>query len=233
MKGSRRNNVMRRSSRRNNAMRRSSRRNNAMRRSSRRNNAMRRSSRRNNAMRRSSRRGSRRCWSGGSAPVNDTSMHAASRLSLSQGGDFLSLHKNQHGGAAVSLANSAPLGYTGVLDSSLRGAAGVLPGDAAFAAASGMKDQAGGGKRVNAAHRKILNMLKKLTKKRKQRGGSPWWSVGKKPKQRGGSAYSLTQAQDVSTPGELLSGRAAAAAAAGQNPEWKYVENPAAYNPSM
>jgi hypothetical protein len=185
-----------------------------------------------------SRRGKRRCWSGGSAPINDTSLQAASRLSLSQGGDFLSLHKNQHGGAAVSLANSAPLGYTGVLDSSMRGAAGVLPGDASFAAASGMKDQAGGGgdagtgieedgdegalagggKRINAAHKKILNMLKKLSKKRKQRGGS---------------AYSLTQAQDVSTPGELLSGRAALAAAAGQNPEWKYVENPAAYNPSM
>ena len=239
MKGSRRNNAMRRSSRRNNAMRRSSRRNNAMRRSSRRNNAMRRSSRRNNAMRRSSRRNnamrrsSRRCWSGGSAPINDTSLQAASRLSLSQGGDFLALHKNQHGGAAVSLANSAPLGYTGVLDSSMRGAAGVLPGDAAFSAASGMKDQAGGGKRVNAAHRKILNMLKKLTKKRKQRGGSPHWLVAKRPRQRGGSAYSLTQAQDVSTPGELLSGRAALAAAAGQNPEWKYVENPAAYNPSI
>ena len=219
MKGSRRNNAMRR----NNMMgsRRSSRRNNAMRRV-----VYRRSSRRGMMMggRRSrgksmmSRRGKRRCWSGGSAPINDTSLQAASRLSLSQGGDFLSLHKNQHGGAAVSLANSAPLGYTGVLDSSMRGAAGVLPGDASFAAASGMKDQAGGGKRINAAHKKILNMLKKLSKKRKQRGGS---------------AYSLTQAQDVSTPGELLSGRAALAAAAGQNPEWKYVENPAAYNPSM
>jgi hypothetical protein len=79
-----------------------------------------------------------------------------------------------------------------------------------------MKDQAGGGRRVNAAHRNILRMLKKLTKRRKQRGGA---------------AYSLTHAQDVSTPGELLSGRAAAAAAAGQNPEWRYVENAAAYNP--
>ncbi len=233
MKGSRRNNAMRR----NNVMgSRRSRRNNVMRRM-----VYRRSSRRGMMMggRRSHgkstmrRRGSRRCWSGGSAPVNDTSMHAASRLSLSQGGDFLSHHTNQHGGAAVSLANSAPLGYSGVLDSSMRGAAGVLPGDAAFAAASGMKDQAGGGKRVNAAHRKILKMLKKLTKKRKQRGGSPHWLVAKRPKQRGGAAYSLTQAQDVSTPGELLSGRAALAAAAGQNPEWKYVENPAAYNPSI
>jgi len=189
-------------------------------RSSRRN-AARKSRRSNNRRnRRSSRRNGRRCWSGGFAPIDDTSMQNSSRMNLAQGGDYLSMHKNQHGGAAVCLSNSAPLGYTGVLDSSMRGAAGVLPGDAAFAAASGMKDQAGGGRRVNAAHRNILRMLKKLTKKRK---------AGRK--QRGGAAYSLTHAQDVSTPGELLSGRAAAAAAAGQNPEWRYVENAAAYNP--
>ena len=207
----------RRSSRRGYMMRRD---NMMSRRSSRRGMMMRRDNmmggrRRNNMM---SRRGKRRCWSGGSAPVNDASMLASSRLSLSQGGDYLSLHKGQHGGAAVSLSDSAPVGYTGVLDSSMRGAAGILAGDAAFSAASGMSDQAGGGKRNRAAHKKILNMLKKLTKKRKQRGGA---------------AYSLTNAQDVSTPGELLSGRAAINAAAGQNPEWRYVENAAAYNPRM
>jgi hypothetical protein len=168
----------------------------------------RRRSRRSNMM---TRRGKRRCWSGGSAPVNDASMLASSRLSLSQGGDYLSLHKGQHGGAAVTLSDSAPVGYTGVLDSSMRGAAGILAGDAAFTAASGMSDQAGGGKRNRAAH-------KKMSRRRKQRGGA---------------AYSLTNAQDVSTPGELLSGRAAMNAAAGQNPEWRYVENPAAYNPRM
>ena len=62
------------------------------------------------------------------ASLGDTSMSASSRMSMGQGNDYLRLHQGQHGGAAVSLAAAAPMGYTGMLDDSLRATAriGVL-----------------------------------------------------------------------------------------------------------
>ncbi len=148
---------------------------------------------------RASRRGSRkngcsgrRCWSrrqsGGVAPVDDSTMLGPSALSRAQGQDYLGIHKAQHGGAAVSLAAAAPVGYTGVLDDNLRAFARVTPLDSANAAIQGMSDQSGGGRRRRgrkgpAAFRgaqkamtrrlkkikfRLAKLMKKLTKRRRQ-----------------------------------------------------------------
>ena len=165
------------------------------------------------ASRRMNRRASRRCWSGGApAAVDDTSMNAPSRLSLAQGGDYAAIHAKQHGGMA-------PVGYTGVLDDSLRATARVAVLDESMGAIQGMSDQAGGGRKKGKkakkfTHKNIMAMLKKLNKR--QRGG----------------AYALTQAQDYSAPGMLLSPSAEARALGGMNPEWKLASDPTAFVPN-
>lgn len=170
------------------------------------------------ASRRMNRRASRRCWSGGApASVDDTSMNASSKLSLAQGGDYMAIHAKQHGGMA-------PVGYTGVLDDSLRATARVAVLDESMGAIQGMSDQAGGGRRRKGkkakkgkkfTHKNIMAMLKKLNKR-----------------QRGGSAYALTQAQDYSAPGMLLSPSAEARALGGMNPEWKLASDPTSFVPN-
>ena len=87
------------------------------------------------------------------AGVNDTSMTGPSKLSGGQGMDYMRIHQDQHGGA-VSFASSAPVGYQGLLDPSLRASAHLGPLDAATAAASGMRDQAGG------RRKSLMKMLK-------------------------------------------------------------------------
>lgn len=165
------------------------------------------------------------CWSGGShAGIDDMSMEAASKLSLAQGGDYQTIHSKQHGGMA-------PVGYTGVLDDSLRASARIAVLDQSVGAIQGMSDQSGGGRRKKAkktmkakksknakkiAHKFIMAMLKNLRKK-----------------QRGGSTHALTQAQDYSAPGMLLSPAAEARALAGMNPEWKLATDPSAFAPKM
>jgi hypothetical protein len=67
-----------------------------------------------------------------------------------------------------------------------------------------------------------MAMLKKLNKKR--RAGSK--------RQRGGAAYALTQAQDYSAPGMLLSPSAEARALGGMNPEWKLASDPTSFVPN-
>lgn len=170
------------------------------------------------ASRRVNRRASRRCWSGGApASVDDTSMNASSKLSLAQGGDYAAIHAKQHGGMA-------PVGYTGVLDDSLRATARVAVLDESMGAIQGMSDQAGGGRRRKGkkgkkakkfTHKNIMAMLKKLNKR-----------------QRGGAAYALTQAQDYSAPGMLLSPSAEARALGGMNPEWKLASDPTSFVPN-
>lgn len=138
----------------------------------------RKSSRKN---RRSSRRANRagcgmgRCYSrrnrrqaGGMAPLDDKSMAGAGQLSLAQGTEYAKMHAGQHGGAAVSLVNSAPVGFTGMLDDSLRGAArvGVLDDAVNTATAAG---QSGGRRRGSRRGRKGS---KKSRKSRKGRKGS-------------------------------------------------------------
>ena len=171
---------------------------------------------------------SRRRMRGGAhiapASLGDTSMSASSRMSMGQGTDYLRLHQGQHGGAAVSLAAAAPMGYTGMLDDSLRATARVGVLDQSMDAIQGMQD--GGARRKKARgrmnHKLIMAMLKKLGKR-----------MGKTRRQRGGMPYALTQAQDYSTPGMLLSPSAERAAVGHMNPEWKLATNPGAFAPNM
>ncbi len=162
------------------------------------------------------RRSSRRCWSrrqrGGQAPVNDTSINAAKALSLAQGQDYEQIHANQHGGAAVSLASSAPVGYTGVLDDSLRATARIGGLDASLAEIRGMSDQAGGGRRRKARRGKGRS-------RRGRRG------------MRGG-AQPVVPA-DYGSPGMLLSPGQEARALMGMNPEWKLAADPQSFAPRM
>jgi hypothetical protein len=170
------------------------------------------------------RKGSRRRMRGGAqtvvpASLGDTSMQGPGRMNLGQGSDYLRLHQGQYGGAAVSLASAAPMGHTGVLDSSLRDYARIGPLDQSLDAIRGMQD--GGGKKGRMNHKLIIAMLKKLSKKLSRK------------KQRGGMPYALTQAQDYSTPGMLLSPSAERAALGYMNPEWKLAADPTSFAPKM
>ena len=158
------------------------------------------------------------------ANLGDTSMSASSRMSMGQGTDYLRLHQGQHGGAAVSLAAAAPMGYTGMLDDSLRATARIGVLDQSMDAIQGMQD--GGARRKKGRgrmnHKLIMAMLKKLGKR-----------MGKTRRQRGGMPYALTQAQDYSTPGMLLSPSAERAAVGHMNPEWKLAADPGSFAPKM
>ena len=198
------------------------------------------STRKSKASRKGSRKGSRkssrkssrrssRCWSGGAqnispASVNDNSMAGASRLNLAQGGDYETLHSNQHGGMA-------PVGETGMLDESLRTIARVGVLDQSLSAIQGMSDQSGGRRkkgrkgskksrkvRSSISHKNIMRMLARINKKSR--------------KMRGGMA-SLANAQDYNAPGMLLGPGAEREAVMGMNPEWKLATDPAAFNPTM
>jgi len=167
-------------------------------------------------------RGGTRCWSGGSpASVTDTSMQAASRLSLAQGGDYANIHKGQHGGFI------APVGSTGMLDDSLRAIARVTPLDQSVAAASGMQD--GGARRRKGKKSRKASKSKKSRKAPNHRALMAM--LKKLQKQRGGMPYALTQAQDYSTPGMLLTPSAERAALGGMNPEWRLASDPTSFTP--
>jgi len=158
------------------------------------------------------------------ASLSDSSMAGPGRMNLGQGTDYLRLHMGQHGGAAVSLASAAPMGHTGVLDNSLRDYARVGVLDQSLDAIKGMQD--GGGKRGRRMnHKLIVAMLKKLNKKLTKHAS--------RRKQRGGMPYALTQAQDYSTPGMLLSPSAERAALGHMNPEWKLAADPTSFAPKM
>ncbi len=180
--------------------------------------------------RRASRRASRRCWMGGSpAAVNDNSMAAPSAQSLAQGADYERLHTGQHGGGAFSLAAAAPVGYTGMLDSSLRGAARVDPIDQAVDQIQGMSDQSGGGRRKRKGSRKSLRRRKgrKGSRKSLRRRKSSRKSLRRR-RQRGGAAL---QPADYGAPGMLLGAADEAKALAGMNPEWKLAADPTSFAP--
>jgi hypothetical protein len=184
------------------------------------------------------------------AGVSDNSMLEASKMSLAQGRDYLSHHTAQHGGMA-------PVGYTGVLDDSLRATARVGVLDESMGAIQGMKDQSGGGKRkrmtMKMAMKKMRKMMglkggKMMYGGKKMMGGKMMYG-GKKGmtmkmmkkmmkkrgtrRMRGGFAYALSQAQDYSAPGMLLSPAGEARALAGMNPEWKLATDPSAFAPKM
>ena len=203
----------------------------------------------------------KRCWAGGAqtvfpADVQDDSMLSASKLSSAQGLDYERLHVGQHGGAAVSLANSAPPGYTGMLDDSLRATARVTVLDQSMSGIQGMSDQSGGSRKRS---KKGMSMRKKGMymgggRKRSKKGMSMrkkgmYMGGGRKRgsrrgkksrksrsmrkrKMRGGSSYSLSDAQDVGAPGMLLSPNQEATALQGMNPEWKLAADPGAFKPA-
>ena len=75
-----------------------------------------------------------------------------------------------------------------------------------------------GGKKRKAM---TMKMMKKMMGKRGTR------------RMRGGFAYALSQAQDYSAPGMLLSPAGEARALAGMNPEWKLATDPSAFAPKM
>jgi hypothetical protein len=113
------------------------------------------------------------------------------------------------------------MGYTGMLDDSLRSTARIGVLDQSMDAIQGMQD--GGARRKGRVnHKKIMAMLKKLNKK-----------LSKTRRQRGGMPYALTQAQDYSTPGMLLSPSAEKAALGHMNPEWKLAADPTSFAPKM
>ena len=199
---------------------------------------------------------SRRCWSGGAAPLTDTSMVGSSKMNLAQGTDYASIHKGQHGGMA-------PVGYTGMLDDSLRATARIGVLDESMQAIQGMSDQSGGFHKaftrrlkggVKRGVTKVKGMFKKLKSKlvgpksysrkfmnlfRKKRGGArrsrkmAALLKNMRRKMRGGSAATLAGAQDYSAPGMLLSPADEARALGGMNPEWKLATDPTAFAPKM
>jgi hypothetical protein len=109
---------------------------------------------------------------GGMAPVNDTSMTMGQKDNLSQGNQFLDIHKNQHGGMSPY-----PGGVTGsvLTDSSMVASARTGPLDTALSQIQGMQD---GGARRNKNKSKKNKSKKKRDYKRghsrrnRMRGGS-------------------------------------------------------------
>ena len=167
----------------------------------------------------------KRCWKGGAqlvfpAPVEnstyESSFSSPSKMMLSQGEEYQSLHAGQHGGAVAINPSPAPPGYTGMLDSNLRGQAWVNPIDDSLKAIQGMSDQSGGRRR----RRRGTSKRRRGTSKRSRR-------------MRGGAALSLANAQDFRAPGMLLSPGQEAAALGGMNPEWKLATDPNSFAPNL
>jgi hypothetical protein len=114
-----------------------------------------------------------------------------------------------------------------VLDNSLRDYARVGVLDQSLDAIKGMQDGGGRRKKIRMNHKLIVAMLKKLNKKLTKHVSR------RRRKQRGGMPYALTQAQDYSTPGMLLSPSAERAALGHMNPEWKLAADPGSFAPKM
>jgi len=198
----------------------------------------------------------KRCWSGGAqlvfpAPVENASYESSfsspSKMMLSQGGEYESLHAGQHGGAVAFNPSPAPPGYTGVLEDGLRGQAFLNPLDQSLQAIQGMSDQAGGARRrrrrTGGGSRKGTKRGRKGTRRMRGRKGS---RRGRKDTKRmrggnnsqnpsapmnGGAATSLASAQEFGAPGMLLSPGQEQAALGGMNPEWKLATDPNAFTP--
>jgi hypothetical protein len=131
----------------------------------------------------------------------------------------------QSGGAAISLASSAPPGYTGMLDDSLRATARIAVLDQSMQGIQGMSDQSGGGRRrrKNMSMRKRKNMVMRKRKSMSMR----------RRRMRGGATMSpFSQAADFGSPGMLLSPNQEAQALQGMNPEWKLATDPGAFKPA-
>ena len=130
-------------------------------------------SRRNKHRRGNSRRN--RIMYGGMAPVGDSSMALGQKDNLSQGQQFLSMHRTQHGGMSPY-----PAGVTdSVLSGSMIAAARTGPLDNAIAQIQGMQD--GGARRSsrnrsrrnrNRSNRNRKNKSNRNRRNRNHRGGA-------------------------------------------------------------
>lgn len=129
-------------------------------------------SRRNKHRRGHSRRN--RIMYGGMAPVGDSSMALGQKDNLSQGQQFLEMHKTQHGGMSPY-----PAGVTdSVLSGSMVASARTGPLDTAIGQIQGMQD--GGARRSRSScsrrnknrSKKNKNKSNKNRRNRKHRGGA-------------------------------------------------------------
>lgn len=179
------------------------------------------------ASRKGSRRSTRRQRGGwvvlNPAALGDNSMADAGKQNLAQGGEYKQLHAGQYGGGAPLLG--APVGETGVLDSSLRGAAMLGPLDRSLTAINGMSDQSGGARRNRKASRRSAS--RKGGKASRRSASRKGRSSSRNRRYRGGA---LNPA-DFGAPGTLLPADLQSKALATMNPEWKLAENPASFAP--
>jgi len=120
-----------------------------------------RASRKNKRASRKNRRNSRR-FRGGMAPVNDSSMAMAQKDSLSQGGQYLSMHKGQYGGSVGPYPSSV---LSSGLPDSMIASSRTGPLNSAIASIQGMQD---GGRRKSSAKKRSS----KTRRGRKYRGGN-------------------------------------------------------------
>lgn len=185
--------------------------------------------RKNRSTRRNSRRNNRRNMYGGAYTLSpmeltDNSMLSASKMSGAQGIDFLGKHAAQHGGGGLM---GAPVGDTGMLDSSLRAAARMGPLDASYQAVVGMKDQSGGKRRRASRHNRRANTHRNRRSSRR----SCRRSTRRNRRQSGGMAP--LGFMETSAPGTLLSGSQAAAANSTMNREWALAANPSSFAPKL
>ena len=150
--------------------------------------------------------------------LTDNSMLSASKMSGAQGLDFLGKHAAQHGGGGLM---GAPVGDTGMLDSSLRASARMGPLDASYQAVVGMRDQSGGKRKRKASRRSSRRSCRRST--RRNRRSSRRQSGGMAP----------LGFMETSAPGTLLSGSQAAAANSTMNREWALAANPSSFAPKL
>jgi hypothetical protein len=159
-------------------------------------------SNKNKSNKNKSNKGSRR-MRGGMSPVHDMSMAMGQKDSLSQGTQFLDIHKNQHGGMSPY-----PGGVTGsvLTDSSMVAAARTVPLDSALRQIQGMQD--GGARR---------NRKKNKTRGRKEKRGH-----SRRNRMRGGAhnfSGSLLSENSMLLPSGLEK-------SAGLNYDWDAARNP-------
>jgi hypothetical protein len=173
-------------------------------------------------------RKNRKTSGGGSlAPMEltDTSMRSATNMSMAQGGDYANIHREQHGGMA-------PVGYTGVLDESLRGSARLLPIDDSIRQIAGLSDQTGGKRNKGRKGRKVS---RKTKKGRKGRKASRKTKKGRKTSRRNRRSMKGGMRElgymDANAPGMILPPNLAAKALSTMNTEWQLAENPSSFAP--
>jgi hypothetical protein len=147
---------------------------------------------------------------------------SASKMSGAQGLDFLGKHAAQHGGGSLM---GAPVGDTGMLDSSLRASARMGPLDASYQAVVGMRDQSGG-RRGRASRRANRRSASRRTSRRANR------RTNRRNRRQNGGMRALGF-METSAPGMLLSGNQASAALSNMSREWALAENPSSFAPKL